>query len=272
MHTKHLLVVSLAATLTTMFAGAASSQTTKGLTRDIVTTFRVDREDAVITFLEVGEDGSVGVLEDSPVDHVSMLDQLVVEQGATPLELFLALAPWNHQVPAILVKAHEQAKGTDEPRMLRLRDQASNNPVVAFGLSSLQEFGADCSFSSDGQSYFDGVWNALGWNHHWYVYHSAWASSGWVASASTGTTSNYRAHVCNGGRVSNPSAKLGFSVVRLGGPGCNEKVVLDNHLVGKDRRAVWYQSDAPACQYQSWAKPQGTVGWPMRWAMGIMWP
>lgn len=256
---------------------ACSQPVTDGETENVATNGAGDENvlaalsvgDTVVRFQKIDDEGAVGMLEDAPLTARSVLDTLVGEEHATPLEVFRALASPGARVPEALVDNHRLATGGAEPRSLSTGAESGLQPQ---GQSVMNVGAADCSFASDGQSFFDGVWQALGWDWHWYVYHSAYKSLGWVGSATTNVTANYRAHVCNGGKASSPLTNLPFSVARQPGGACESKVLVDAYNVKKDRRAIWYQTNAPACQYRAWAMPQGTVGYPMRWSMGIMAP
>jgi hypothetical protein len=236
----------------------------------VIATLDVASTGGTVTLHEIdGEE--VGMLEEMPLGAVSILDRLVGEQQATALEVFSALTRSGVTAPESLRRAHERSAGAKAARVLVLPE--SNAPGIApRGFTNHNVQIAECTLASDGQTFFDTFWQSLGWDYHWYNIHPEYTSAGFVGSGITPNASTYRAHACNGGKKDNPSAKLAFSVVRQGGGACVEKVLLDGYLLSKDRRSVWYQSGAPVCHYRGWVEPQGTLGKPHRWAMGITAP
>jgi hypothetical protein len=236
----------------------------------VIATIRFEESDTTITLREVEGDG-VALLEDAPLGTPSPMDELVVGQRATPLELFIAAAPADLEAPQILVEHHQhlmEFDGRPAPRRLSIDRPAAHLSVAAH---TYNVAAADCSFASDG-SFFDGGWQALGWDWHWYNYFSAFGGTDLRDSPATNFTTEYRAHVCNGGKKDHDLTPLGHSIARQSDGACDGSVLLDEYQVGKDRRARWNHWATQSCRYKTWAHTHGTAGYPQRWSMGIMAP
>lgn len=234
----------------------------------VIAKLPVGNTGATVTIQAI-DDEEIGMLEDMPVGMPSVLDRLVGEQQATPLEVFSAIAPKGASVPTVLRRAQE--KSARAARVLTLPELGNPGNVSTSSYWSHNVGAAECTLDSDGEV-FSSFYETLGWDYHWYNIHSAYKSGGQVGSGITPYSTTYRAHACNGGKQGNASAKLPFSVVRQSDGGCEAKVLLDGYLLSKDRRSVYYQSGTPSCRYRAWVEPQGTVGFPMRWSMGITAP
>lgn len=149
-------------------------------------------------------DGTVMASELS--HHTSMLDRYMAED-ATALEMFTTTAPAGVDVPEALRLAHRAERGDAEPRDLH----ASTH--FRHWEQDYDQYAADCSFAGDGQTYFDGRWQNLGWDHHAYHYLN---DRPWGANHTffTGWTRRFRAHVC----VRDVAGHVIHSVSRVSGP------------------------------------------------------
>ena len=248
--------------------GGEGIGTSKTAQSAVIAKIAVGSTGATVTIHAV-DDEEIGMLEDMPLGAPSVLDRLVGEQQATPLEVFSALAPKGASVPQLLRRAQERS--AKAARVLTLPELANPGSVSTPSYWNHNVSAAECTLDSDGEA-FSSFYQSLGWDYHWYNIHPAYKSGGYVGSGTTPYTTTYRAHACNGGKEGNSLAKLPFSVVRQSDGGCEGKVLLDGYLLSKDRRSVFYQSGTPNCRYRSGVEPQGTVGFPMRWSLGITAP
>lgn len=177
---------------------------------DIPPTERLATVDAGSSELhfDVDLDGMVYVTEISDVAAKDVLPILVAE-GATPLEMFLALS--DEPAPVPLVDNHEdygESLGASlEPRELDLKElgirgQGAPPPFMSKTLKN-----TSCRYASD-KPWFDGV--APSWNWRWYV-----SSSNQVRFTPSRSTSVYYSHLCNytatGGNVDHCLTHVGGS-------------------------------------------------------------
>jgi hypothetical protein len=111
-----------------------------------------------------GQDGGIVVSEYGPETAPSPVVYLAATENATPLEVFLAVAP-DQEPPRELVQQHELAmRELDQPvtpRSLRL-------PDPSFRTTYLDYYATNCSYTSD-KSWFDDSWDALGMEWHAYA-------------------------------------------------------------------------------------------------------
>lgn len=245
--------------------------------------------DTTLTFHRSDDDDSVIVHEDAPTGAPSVLEATAVAEEATPLEVFLSLLPKTVEVPEPLLRNHErltEATEQREPRLLDVRAfeganlaNVGESPLGSSSQALTSDTAADCSFSADGQSYFDGIWQALGWGWHWYRYSSQSQGVGELAAPMTPATGAYRSHVCNGGREGYPLATARHRVMRLytlpptiDGKVCNEQQLLDFAVPRGRRSLVSVSTTDRVCKYQSFIRANGTVGFPFRSAIGVMAP
>ena len=163
---------------------------------------RVTLQDGTeLSFLDL--DGEVTVSEYAPIGAPSYLDEAVLENHATALEIFHAFAP-ESQAPELLLRAHaaraEAGEAERQPRDLSFL--AAPRQVRAEPLSSAH-YDATCTFAADGQQYFDGWWKDHGWNWHWYTYMNPENDAdNQVWAPITPSRSEIRAHSCNPGAIS----------------------------------------------------------------------
>lgn len=134
--------------------------------------------------------GGIAVVEHTPFGALSPIDTLMTANEATPLELYMALAPAEEPVPAALVQAHERFAVENglsvEPRALTFEP---TDP--GFRAHYDWRYAADCSLSADG-SWFDNFWQTYNWGWHWYYRGTAYTK----VSPSTGLTNAMQAHLC----------------------------------------------------------------------------
>jgi hypothetical protein len=147
----------------------------------------------VVEFRQL-EDGGLTVSELVPTGQVSPMDALMTAQQATPLELYMALAPSGRPAPVELERSHADwavaHRSDPAPRRLSLL------PAIATqsGGTYSWKYAADCDLADDG-GWFDNFWKTYGWKWHWYRRTNAY--DGW--SATTPKTVAVQTHLCNDG-------------------------------------------------------------------------
>lgn len=237
-----------------------------------------ERGDVRYTFID--QKDSIGIAESAPIGSPSTLDALLLE-AATSLEVFVALDP-ERQPPAVLIEYHNKAVGertsplpgnetVDIPGARNVRDLSA--VVAASELLPLAaitaHYDATCSFAGDGQQYFDGRMDDLGWNWGWYWYNFSNAYEVRY-SAITGNTSQVRSHSCNqdGGPPGAWQLSHVFDTLRScgGGPWLNQY----HEDVQDGYRAVYVQYSGPAnCRYRNRTRHNPGQSW---FSMGLMAP
>jgi len=141
--------------------------------------------DLVIRFKKIGDEGIL-ISEVGPGDVPSVVTHYVMEEQATALEMFLALAP-DQDVPQELIADHGRISG-DAPRALAA-------PTPRFAAVSATEYATNCAYSSDGP-WFDNLWASNGWTWHWYQNVTApFPIAGY--NSPNKTASNFISHLCN---------------------------------------------------------------------------
>jgi hypothetical protein len=142
-------------------------------------------------------DGQIVVSELAPAGARSPLAMVAKEMQPSALELFKAAAS-DAEAPEVLVLDHQRIAETRatpiEVRSIAIPKR--NSKLFDSGLKPLDsgwdEYAADCSLASDGQDWFDFLWQALGWNDHWYYAGSASSKvTPWKS------TSDVITHLCN---------------------------------------------------------------------------
>lgn len=206
----------------------------------------VEHGDYTLTFLEA-DDGSVAVVEYAPAKAPALLDDFVRRQ-ATALEILHAVSP-EREAPELLVADHERETGGAAPR--DVSDFTMQQQPVADGESSSTGYYAtNCSFSSDGQSYFDDWWQSLGWGWHWYNYTTPSANI-FQTSPNTPKRKKLRAHTCHNGSSGD---FYNWGVQRVSSTNCTGGTVYVRFGIEADHRAVYYQTGAAdKCRYYTYA-------------------
>lgn len=149
---------------------------------------------AVVEFRRLGT-GQIAVSELVRTGELSPTNALLTARRATPLELFLAIAPPDRAVPVELEEAHRAYATANQldpaPRRLSL----NANPVSASldGKYS-SKYVADCDLPDD-RAWFDSIWQFWGFDWHWYDRSNAY--NGW--SPATPKTEGVASHLCNDG-------------------------------------------------------------------------
>ena len=153
---------------------------------------RIRTDDGVIVeFVEAS--GTLLVSETAPIDSPSPLTYFLTRAEASPLELYLALAPGSAP-PAELVSLHDELASVgafdSAPRQLEL-------PGAEFR-ALYETYGAvDCTYASD-HAWFQSTWMSLDWTWRWY--HSGdkeTAGSALEKFTPWKNTANFYTHVCN---------------------------------------------------------------------------
>ncbi len=188
------------------------------------------------------EDGAIVLVEDVPVGELSPTDTLMDGQNATPLELYLAIAPVDQEPPEALVAAHRQHAvehgGDVEPRELVFDPGAET-----FRTTGSWDYVADCDRPDD-QAWFDQAWQAWGWSVHDYRRTNDYTEY----TQSTGLTDQMRAHMCSDG----PSGKKWFKVKRSCTTGPWSYVY--NAVVKSEHRNIYrVWNESPNCAYRAYA-------------------
>jgi hypothetical protein len=144
---------------------------------------------SVVQFLDLGE-GRAGVAEHAAPPAPLVTDLLVKEWDATPLEIFLAIAP-SGNAPELLRRDHAATTSTP-PRRLRI-PAAHGVPIDIFNCDPPENFEYDWHDTYDGvmqvvvaESYYDFGWTEFDW----------WPG----LAAYKGTNDNLATHfgLCNG--------------------------------------------------------------------------
>ncbi len=223
-------------------------------------------EGGVIEFGQT-ERGGIVVVEYTPTGALSPIDTLMTGQEATPLEVFMAVAPPEEAIPAALIETHERfaldAGRSSEPRALLFE------PLdPSFRANYDWYYAADCSLSADG-AWFDDFWDFYNWNWHWYSRTNDYTK---VSPAATNTHS-VQAHLCNDG----PSGAKDFWVVKSGPEGieCGSGIWFNVYWkfdVAVDHRAQFRAWEDPdACSYTAKADWIGSTPYPT-YSLGITKP
>lgn len=213
------------------------------------------------------ERGGIVVVEHTPTGALSPIDTLMTGQEATPLEVFMAVAPPEEVVPAALIETHERfaidAGRSVEPRAL---------PFEPLDPSFRDDFdwyySADCSLSEDGE-WFDTFWDTFDWGWHWYKRTNAYEE----VSASATNTHAVQAHLCNDG----PSGYKNFFVKKSGPSGieCGDGIwsyIYTHADVQVDHRVQFRAWEDPdACAYTAKASWIGSTPYPT-YSLGITKP
>lgn len=197
--------------------------------------------------LEFGrmDSGGIVVIEKTPVGALSPIDTLMTAQDATPLEVYLAVAPPEREIPAALIETHERF-AIESGRSIEARALPFEPLDPSFRANYDWYYAADCSLSADG-NWFDNFWDVNNWNWHWYYRGSAANKESAFAAA----TVSVQAHLCNDG----PSNNINFWVVRWGCLG-NWHNVHWKFDVASDYRAqfrAW--QDSSECGYTTRVDP-----------------
>jgi hypothetical protein len=140
------------------------------------------------------EDGTIIVAERVRTGQISPMDALMTAQNATPLELYMALAPGDRPAPMALERAHATYavanRASAQPRHLGLQPAFTTQSGGTYSW----KYAADCDLADDG-GWFDHFWQTYGWRWHWYRRTSSY--DGW--SATTPKTIAVQTHLCNDG-------------------------------------------------------------------------
>jgi len=143
-----------------------------------------------VEFTNIGS-GGIAVYEQIPEGSYSPVEILMDGEGATPLEVFLAIAPPEREVPEVLTAAHARFAAEQEidaePRALTF---TSNNGLRS--LTYLDIDPVDCSLPADG-AWFDTWWTVMNWGWHKYYRGSATNKS----IPYTPYTHTWQGHMCN---------------------------------------------------------------------------
>lgn len=246
MKTGYFVVLALTISLGAGFAGCDASPE-DSTNADAGSGFReyevldvLEYEQSVLEFGRL-EGGGIVMTEDAAIGSLSAMDALVKAQGATPLELFLAVAPPDRSVPPELEDDHlriAEEKGIDPtPRALELPDSD-----LAFRSDTTWDYLADCDRPDD-EAWFDSFWQGQGWSFHQYQRTSAYESS----LSSTPLTDTMLAHVCNDG---GPSGNK-IMWVRRSTPGFSSYNIFGNVTVAAEHRVVFYLwNESPDSRYR----------------------
>lgn len=185
------------------------------------------------------DSGGIVVVEEIASGGVSPVDALMTGQQASPLEMYLAIAPPDRAVPQAIVQAHDRFASEQgiaaEPRALRYEPEDAG-----FRAEYSWIYLANCNLPADG-GWFDDFWQTYGWNWHWYVRDSY---SSWN-SPFTGNTQAVQAHICNDG----PSGGKNFWVEQRDG--------IDNCAPGTWHNLFW-KLNSPTehrVQFRVWNDP-----------------
>lgn len=144
---------------------------------------------SIVEFLDLGE-GRAGVAEHADGPAPLVTDSLVQRWNATPLEMFLALAP-TARAPDLLLRDHNAAT-REPPRTLQV-PVLHGVPIDNFDCDPPENFEADWHDTYDGvmqtvvaESYYDFPWEQFDWWPGSHAYH--------------GTNNNQATHfgICNG--------------------------------------------------------------------------
>lgn len=152
------------------------------------------------------DDGTLVVSELVPVGAPSPMDALMTAQGATPLELFLAVAPAGSAIPAALEDAHitwaRSRKLDTAPRALSFAPPIG---TAAIDGKYVWDYLADCD-EPDDRGWFDSFWQTYGWSWHWYDRTNTFSST----SFGSPKNNSVQSHLCNDG----PSGSKVHRVIR----------------------------------------------------------
>ena len=183
------------------------------------------------------DSGALAVTEQVKEGSVSPLSDLSLRQEATPLEVFIALAP-SRKAPEILVDHHRaiaEEKGFEfEPRSLAVPylDSASNVLYSTQG-EWTPDFVANCSYNSD-KTWFDNAWSGFGYNWHWRKQYSSYERNTPAIHAKV-----FWSHVCNN------SNKNVFHNVRFGGVSFGASNIW-GRFVSPGHRSIFYMWNGPS--------------------------
>jgi hypothetical protein len=207
--------------------------------------------------------GGIVVAEKAEVGSVSALSHLL-EQGATSLEIYLAVVDSDEAPPAALVDNHAAAVRSGEvadaaPRRFTLPDPDSDFR------SHTSQPGVDCSYAAD-LAWHQGQWQAPSpdWSYHTY-----WRGAlPWRNTVYSPLTHDYHGHMCNDGDEED-GPEFVFWVVRVGDH--QGVAVFTDDVSGQERMTVRVEDYATAESYYTGAEVYN-CGEGTSWSLGARAP
>lgn len=209
--------------------------------------------------------GGIAILEEVHIGELSPVDMLMDGDNATPLELYLAVAPPERTVPAALTEAHDAyaaEQGIDSTPRALVYDAGE----WAFRGKREKYYAADCDLPDDG-AWFDNYWQSRGWNWHYYLR----TNDAYLTMPEALITTAVHTHVCNDG----PSGSKRMFVKESGGIHCGPGIwhyAVNNTVAAETRRQFRVWNNAAPCTYQLRAEVPIGSGLTPTYSIGISKP